>query len=112
MNTKVVYKGNLASWTCILTANGSFVTKSICQKVKSKVEGLPVIFGDTLGKQLGLLSQVSEVVKTNLVGCTRARCCLRDCVAVRKYISIIYCAGQSHRRGTLGAFTDLRSAAA
>jgi hypothetical protein len=43
MNTKVVYEENLASWTCILTTNGSFVTKSICQKVKSKVEGLPVI---------------------------------------------------------------------
>lgn len=112
MYTKVVYRENLASWTCIFTANELFVLQSPFVKKSSLQWKDYRWFYDALQRQLVLLSQVSEVVKTNLGECTRACCCLRDCVAVRKYISIIYCAGQSHRRGMLGAFTDLQLTAA
>lgn len=56
--------------------------------------------------------QVLETTKTSLSDAL-ARVGARVIAWLRTYIRIIYCAGQSHRRGTLvDAFTDLRSASA
>lgn len=70
-------------------------------------------FWDTIGHRLKDYSVPGfrgyEDEPERVCVCTYRR--LRDRVAVRRYMRIICCAGQSHRRGTHGAFTDLRSAA-